>query len=156
MSYDRAYKTRYYEQNRDRIAQYNKRWRQQRRLSHPGEAVAQNERVKVYQQTPTGQAALTAGRLNTMARKRSQKGRVDAHQILTLPDRCAECGDIDSLEIDHIVPAMHGGLNTIENIQRLCGACHQAKTNREKAVRVDVVSPPPLEQLELFAMEKAV
>jgi len=155
MSYDRVYRTRYYEQNRDRIAQYNKRWRQQRRLSHPGEAVAQNERVKVYQQTVKGQAALTAGRLNTMARKRNQVGVVDADQILTLADRCAECGGGDSLEVDHTVPAMRGGLNTIENLQRLCGACHQAKTNQERAVRVDVVSPPPFRQLDLFAMGKA-
>lgn len=34
---------------------------------------------------------------------------------------------------DHIVPKAEGGSDADENLQTLCRACHQAKTDREKA-----------------------
>lgn len=55
---------------------------------------------------------------------------------------CAECGsttwDWEADHIDPIVPvdpSRPGGLNVLENLQRLCRPCHHAKTARENAAR---------------------
>ena len=149
MQYDRAKRRKYYEQNAERICAYNRRYRQKRRLTHAKLAEQQNERNKLYQQTVKGQAALAAARLNTCAKKRLQRGKVTANDILNLPTHCQHCKKMENLQIDHVTPAMHGGLNIGKNLQRLCYHCHLVKTKREKAVRVDVVAVEPT-QLELF------
>jgi hypothetical protein len=82
----------YYEQNAERICAYNRRYRQKRRLTHAKLAEQQNERNKLYQQTVKGQAALAAARLNTCAKKRLQRGKVTANDILNLPTHCQHCG----------------------------------------------------------------
>lgn len=149
MAYDGVAARTYYRQNADRIKAYNRRWRQKRRLTHPEESVRHNKRVKQYHKTAIGQAACRAGHLNAMAKRRSQLGKVTARDVLFLPSRCEQCEATDNLQIDHVIPAMHGGLNAGKNLQMLCYSCHLAKTNREKAVRVDIVVPAPT-QLELF------
>jgi 5-methylcytosine-specific restriction endonuclease McrA len=143
MAYDGVAARAYYRQNADRIKAYNRRWRQKRRLTHPEESVRHNKKVEQYHKTAIGQAALRAGSLNTMAKKRSQLGKVTARDVLSLPSHCEQCKATDNLEIDHIIPSMHGGLNDRANLQKLCRSCHRAKTKREKAVRVDVVAMPP-------------
>ena len=149
MAYDGVARRAYYRKNADRIKAYNRRWRQSRRLTHPEESVRQNERAKQYHKTAIGQAALCAGCLNTMAKKRSQLGKVTARDVLSLPSHCEQCKATDNLEIDHITPAMHGGLNEKANLQKLCRSCHMAKTKRERAVRVDVVAAAPT-QMRFF------
>lgn len=46
---------------------------------------------------------------------------------------CADCGDTEALECDHILPLSLGGTGDPENGQLLCRACHRAKT------RVDIM-----------------
>jgi hypothetical protein len=41
--------------------------------------------------------------------------------------RCAECGDAQYLEFDHIVPVAKGGSNSEENVQLLCRRCNLKK-----------------------------
>lgn len=45
--------------------------------------------------------------------------------------RCAWCGELELLDIDHIVPASLGGEPTLENAQGLCPTCHRWKTALE-------------------------
>ena len=40
---------------------------------------------------------------------------------------CVQCGDIENLEIDHIVPISKGGDGTEENLQVLCRSCNRRK-----------------------------
>jgi len=47
--------------------------------------------------------------------------------------RCLACGqqmDPDKLTIDHVVPVLYGGKNSIDNIQPLCRSCNSAKHTR--------------------------
>jgi 5-methylcytosine-specific restriction endonuclease McrA len=149
MAYDAQKRSAYYAKNADKIKSYQRAWRWKRRLTHPEEAVSNNERVKRYQQTKHGRAALKAGRLNTTAKKRGQAGKVTAADLLGLERVCRMCGEQDELQIDHITPAMHGGLNVGSNLQMLCADCHKAKTAKERSIRVDV-STAPQEQLRLL------
>jgi HNH endonuclease len=41
--------------------------------------------------------------------------------------RCRQCGSIENLHFDHIIPVSRGGANTVANIQLLCGPCNHAK-----------------------------
>ena len=43
-------------------------------------------------------------------------------------NKCLCCGSKkDKLTIDHVIPLILGGTNTIENIQPLCGSCNSKK-----------------------------
>lgn len=49
---------------------------------------------------------------------------------------CALCGsDSWDWEADHIVALEDGGEHSLENLRRLCRACHRSKTARENAER---------------------
>lgn len=41
--------------------------------------------------------------------------------------RCAECGDKENLEFDHVIPLAMGGSNTERNLQLLCASCNRRK-----------------------------
>jgi hypothetical protein len=43
--------------------------------------------------------------------------------------QCAECGAVEYLEFDHIVPVAKGGNNSDANVQLLCRKCNQQKSD---------------------------
>ena len=43
--------------------------------------------------------------------------------------QCRNCGSTESLTIDHIFPIFRGGGNEAENLQLLCAACNNAKSD---------------------------
>ncbi|HYO25621.1 MAG TPA: HNH endonuclease signature motif containing protein, partial [Lacipirellulaceae bacterium] len=44
--------------------------------------------------------------------------------------RCAECGDGQYLEFDHVIPFAKGGGNSDNNVQLLCRSCNLKKSDR--------------------------
>ncbi len=44
--------------------------------------------------------------------------------------RCTQCGAIDYLEFDHIIPVAKGGANSVKNVQLLCRRCNGLKSDR--------------------------
>lgn len=44
--------------------------------------------------------------------------------------KCALCGTLEDLQIDHILPIAKGGSNHIKNLQLLCGFCNRRKSDK--------------------------
>lgn len=44
--------------------------------------------------------------------------------------RCARCGDIENLTIDHIHPVIRGGTDDLHNLQVLCHSCNASKHHK--------------------------
>jgi hypothetical protein len=42
-------------------------------------------------------------------------------------NKCAACGAVKNLTVDHIIPVLHGGTDDLENLQALCGPCNSKK-----------------------------
>ena len=44
---------------------------------------------------------------------------------LALDDhQCCNCGDTDDLQVHHVVPKSHGGVDELSNLRTLCAGCH--------------------------------
>lgn len=67
-------------------------------------------------------------------REASKGGSFTTAQWLALLDRhgrrCAYCGSNVQIEIDHRIPLIRGGSNTIENILPACRSCNRRKNRR--------------------------
>lgn len=43
--------------------------------------------------------------------------------------KCLECGSLEDLQFDHIIPVALGGATSAENLQILCGDCNRSKSD---------------------------
>jgi HNH endonuclease len=43
--------------------------------------------------------------------------------------RCVQCGSVEDLQFDHILPVSLGGATSVQNLQILCGECNRAKSD---------------------------
>lgn len=50
--------------------------------------------------------------------------------------KCIKCGDTESLTLDHIVPIIKGGDNSLDNLQVLCKSCNSSKNTKVKDYRI--------------------
>lgn len=68
---------------------------------------------------------------NRRARKKNSIGKIekgDWNKILDLYEhKCLCCGSTEDLTLDHVIPLVCGGSNTIENSQPLCRSCNSKK-----------------------------
>lgn len=49
-------------------------------------------------------------------------------------NRCLMCGENETT-VDHVIPIVAGGANTIQNLQPLCGACNSSKGTKDTDYR---------------------
>jgi 5-methylcytosine-specific restriction endonuclease McrA len=87
------------------------------------------ERQKAYERAnPERKHAI---RHNRSARKKKNGGTFTGAQWRALCDWfgnvCLCCGVSSLLTIDHVVPVAKGGVNSIDNLQPLCGRCNARK-----------------------------
>jgi hypothetical protein len=93
--------------------------------------------LRVQMATRTRRKAFTEGQRRIFAISRSWT--------------CAKCGD-DKLyntmawDIDHVTPLADGGADDSDNMQLLCGNCHQDKSRRENIDRAAVKRAEPKER----------
>lgn len=74
---------------------------------------------------------LTEKYIMTQKKGRRKKLRV----ILKAQCKCAKCGQVKPLDVDHIIPKADGGTYAYENLQALCRTCHLNKTRKENKGR---------------------
>jgi len=68
-----------------------------------------------------------------MSRRLTTKRRRRVRQ--QLPQVCVACGSTANLTIDHRIPRVYGGSNTLDNLQMLCLPCHRQKAKTEVRYR---------------------
>lgn len=121
----RAYAARYREVNSEKVRASIKAWRQKnkdrvRQLNR--DYTAQN-RAKVRLQ----------GQVRYAARRRNG-GSFTTQEWIQLCESfgnmCVDCGVVERLTVDHVIPLTFGGTSDIENIQPLCKSCNSRKGNR--------------------------
>ena len=51
-------------------------------------------------------------------------------RLISKNSKCANCGNTENLQIDHIISVSCGGKNQHSNIQILCSKCNNLKRNK--------------------------
>lgn len=108
--YTREYNASHHAANAETVGKRNKKWIQDNRAAHRG---IQHRR---------------------RARIRGSGGNYTAKEWLALCAehgfRCLCCGEQKPLTVDHVIPIVRGGSNTISNIQPLCKRCNNKKYDK--------------------------
>lgn len=145
MSYDKEYKKEYYLNNKEKLRDYNRKWKKEnpdkvkgyqikRRLDgkkSPSDSYeAKKKRRLPYKYNPKNAIWCK----NKSARRRGAIGCFTKSEWEILKEkqefRCNICGLQEpeiKLTADHIIAIFNGGSNFIENIQALCGVCNSKK-----------------------------
>lgn len=122
-----------YKKYQQQIAVRGKRYREE----HQEQIL---ERKRKYLQTPNGKAVHRRNCQNYRARKKNLEATLTAEQwdciLKTQNNRCNMCGKKFTAKRqptqDHIIPMMHNGSYTSDNIQALCKSCNSSKNAKLK------------------------
>lgn len=56
-------------------------------------------------------------------------------QVLVAQPVCNVCQRVPSVEVDHIHPVSKGGDDSFDNLQGICGDCHEDKTRKDLGLK---------------------
>lgn len=112
----------YREDHSDTITMYMKSYRAENR-----EAILEAERAWM-RANPLAVIAKNQKRRTAKISAGPSFTKSDWQRYLDLfGERCLACGSDSKLTVDHVVPLVKGGSNTIENLQGLCQPCNSSK-----------------------------
>lgn len=145
----RAISRDYNRRNRSKVAQTGNAWRRANRERHletrrawraiPGNAERERARNRAW--SKHNMDAIIAIQHKRRALKKANGGTYTARQWKALcaryDNRCLCCGRKRRLSVDHIVPIIKGGANSIDNLQPLCKPCNSRKGSRVIDFRPD-------------------
>jgi 5-methylcytosine-specific restriction endonuclease McrA len=131
----REYGRAWIRRNPEKAREAMRRWRK----NHPDKHAAESR--ERYARDPKKVQRITDASPNRAAVRRAmahrRRGRLRGAPSFSATEwialvaiyggRCAYCGEIRPLQIDHRVPIARGGSNMIENILPACGPCNQRK-----------------------------
>lgn len=132
---------RYRERNKDKIREAARRYRaanaqklqeRQRRWQELNPEKKREYSRRWYKRN-TEQACECARRNNSARRAAHRRALVPLtsdqkrHRYALFENRCAYCGSVDRLTVDHVVPLSAGGLDEITNIVPACFGCNRSK-----------------------------
>lgn len=83
-----------------------------------------NTRCDECQRRQDARRGSTASRGYGSAWQRMARAHLKRHRS------CLQCGSVEDLTVDHIVPLSRGGKSTPHNLQTLCRSCNAAKRDR--------------------------
>ena len=119
-----------------------------RQIAASGEGISESPYKRHWGSVRSACEALSAFHEGKISREQLLAGTPDepTRTTIALKDRwavlkrdnyrCAKCGASPSsdhtveLEIDHVIPVVKGGRNSLENLQTLCRRCNQGKKDR--------------------------
>ena len=122
----------YQEKHREYGAQHPEEMRANSRRYYERNKEAVNAKARAFD---AAHPELVRNRWNRRhARKANAEGSHTAKEwkeVLTRAnEKCLECGTVENITRDHIIPLSRGGTDYIENIQPLCHSCNASKGNR--------------------------
>lgn len=79
--------------------------------------------------------AITETKASGRSAQRNAKKAVRRAVFSIHGDQCLSCGATEHICIDHVIPLVKGGENTIENMQPLCRSCNSSKGTKANDYR---------------------
>lgn len=133
-----ASKSKYYESNKDRVRQISRDWKRANpeKVSKSSSIYFQNNKEKIYEYKKNwdknNPEKLSQYRSNYRARK-YENGVFEVtdkflRKLKSSP--CVNCGSMDRIEEDHIIPVSRGGRHSEGNLQPMCRSCNASKQDK--------------------------
>jgi len=124
----------YYELHKDELR--IKSLERYRRYKRDNPDRLRNINIKATQKYKKTEKGKLVARCDRHRRRNKDIGKIDIklwlNKLIDFGGKCAYCGSLEKIQIDHIIPISKGGSNHIDNLQPLCLHCNISKGSKIK------------------------